>query len=1123
MLLIFLAIVQGFKISKIPESGTPPTRKYGSKAVYDPETNQIIIFGGYSVSQGIYVSNLDTFNLTGGFWDKIYPQSAFVPPGLKSSGIFLRNDRKIFVVFGEKSDGISSDTYSFNLDTRIWKQEYLSGYPIPGLKYFSYTSFTFSSNTYLALFGGASHIGRSNNIYLYFLYRINQNTLSCSILPQNGQIPESMIYPSISFYEDSLYVFGYPAFYDNMTNADSLFRYNLILETWEIVNVLSEKPEPRILHYSIIYNNEMYLLYGARIENSLAISTIWKYNFSSLKWTLLANNTDDYVDNYAMALVGSTVYLALGRNETNYYNSLYSLNLEDPLYNKKTISQNYDFPTGRKNHCAMVITDYLWIFGGQSEDGEFFNDIWEFSFTNLWWTRKNANGDIPEPRELFGCALIMGVNIYIFGGRNNDKIYNDGFYYQTNVNLWVTLGSLNFSPSPRYDLCAVYYQYNIFIVGGTDETNIFDEIWDYDYLNSMFYIISKDDEYKISLYGHKCVIISNDEFINIYTIGGKSIAGPNEKFLKTQVVLKDNYFTTNTSVISSEKVNLNHAGMINSNNQLFVIFGSKWDFYISPSLIMIDIESFNISEIASFPNERRDGSSLVQYGKEFYVFGGGTSTDDLIDNHISNTLFKITPEDDDNNLYNCSDGTTGENCEPCPTGYYCLHLEKMPCNKGTFSNQISNVHEVQCIPCDYQFYNDKLGASYCNQCNTNDFCPIGSISPVLKITVPAYKTSQPSAYTGKTSYINNLIKNLWIIAGVLASVTTFMLILIRSLWNKLKCIDMYTDAHEQELDKPIILRKTSVGGLFTIYFIIIAVISAIGLMMNYIMDNVQESKSLIPLVTLDEFVSAKNIIVITEFLVYGGYCINGLGECLSYNVVNDAGILFSSRIVKCYKYGKICEIHVNYKNAYIEKEAKIQFKMKENTSYSSGITVNISASSSIPDEISSIFVSLYPDDNKVFRGKTSSAVYFELIPSVFTSESSNWPSLETGYHIALQKSSEKGFQVTQDLVNIEPFLFLDVNLALTNTGLVTQRSNIYTWFIFAGGVLGTIFGLMETVSMFMGIFEGHYDSCKNKLKERSNLLRVSVSKKNLRCNFDEITDLKNENDGTFIISNYRTE
>lgn len=985
MFIIFIVIVQGFKISKIPESGTPPTRKYGSRAVYDPENNQIIIFGGYSVSQGVYFNDLDTFNLTGGFWGKIYPESALFPPGLKSSGIFLRNDRKIFIVFGEKSDGISSDIYSFNLETLIWKQEYLSGYPIPGLKYFAYTTFTMpANNTYLAIFGGISHKSRSNNLYLYILYRINQDTLLCSLLPQNGQIPESMVYPSISFFEDSLYIFGYSAFFNNITTSETFFSYNIILETWNNVEVLSEKPEPRVFHNTIVYNNEMYLLYGAHIESSSAISSLWKYNFLTSKWTLLTNNTDDFVDNYAIVLVDSTIYLALGRNETNYYNSLCTINLKGPSYNKEIISKNWDFPIGRKNHCALVVTDYLWIFGGQSENGDFFNDIWEFSFTNLWWTRRSTNGDVPSPRELFGCALIMGVNIYVFGGRNKENIFNDGFYYQINLHLWVALESLSLSPSPRYDLCAIYYNYNIFIVGGTDDINVFDDIWVYDYLNTVFYVMNEDDDYKIGLYGHKCIKVTNKKLDYIFTLGGRTKNGQNQNLFKSEIIYKDNKYSTYTSVIKEfESFYLSHAGMVYSKDHLFLIYGSKWDFYISPSLYMINIESGDISEINSFPSEQRDGHSLVQYGKNFYVFGGGTGTDDLLDNHISNILFEIKPENDDLNLLNCSDGTIEETCEPCPVGNYCTNSVKIPCLKGTFSNQLSCIHELQCLPCDYNYYNDKLGSTYCMQCNTNDYCPIGSMNPIPRPNVQSYRASQPSAYIGKGNYISSLIENLWVTAGVLAAIITIIVILIQSLWSKLKFIDIYTDGHEQETGKPIILRKTSVGGLFTIYFFISAVVTAAGLLMSFIMDNIEENKSLIPLVTLDEFVIAKKLIVIAEFLVYGGFCVNDVNECNSSSNVLEVGLHFSSRILKCYKLENTCSIHVEYTNIYTEKDARIQFRMTESISYSSGMTVNITTSSSIPNEDSSIFTSIYPDDDyKIFKGKTASVVYAELIPSV---------------------------------------------------------------------------------------------------------------------------------------------
>jgi hypothetical protein len=105
----------------------------------------------------------------------------------------------------------------------------------------------------------------------------------------------------------------------------------------------------------------------------------------------------------------------------------------------------------------------------------------------------------------------------------------------------------------------------------------------------------------------------------------------------------------------------------------------------------------------------------------------------------------------------------------------------------------------------------------------------------------------------------------------------------------------------------------------------------------------------------------------------------------------------------------------------ISKEAHIWFKLYETESYASGISVNISSSSSIPEKISSVFTSLKsPNENQVFKGLIPTRFYFKLMPSVlfmqvFYSQSSEWPSEETGFHIYTSQDPHIGSLFSNEL------------------------------------------------------------------------------------------------------------
>lgn len=161
-----LAIVNALKITKIPESGSPPSRLTGSAAVYDSIMNRIITFGGIEYRNNIQVSSVLTFDLGLLIWGEIKTQSTFIPDSRELSNMHLRPDRKLLIFFGITASGISSDVYSFSLETGIWKTEDLTGDAISGRDSPGFTCFTYSGIEYVSFFGGLTINGLDDNLYM---------------------------------------------------------------------------------------------------------------------------------------------------------------------------------------------------------------------------------------------------------------------------------------------------------------------------------------------------------------------------------------------------------------------------------------------------------------------------------------------------------------------------------------------------------------------------------------------------------------------------------------------------------------------------------------------------------------------------------------------------------------------------------------------------------------------------------------------------------------------------------------------------------------------------------------------------------------------------------------------
>ena len=75
-------------------------------------------------------------------------------------------------------------------------------------------------------------------------------------------------------------------------------------------------------------------------------------------------------------------------------------------------------------------------------------------------------------------------------------------------------------------------------------------------------------------------------------------------------------------------------------------------------------------------------------------------------------------------------------------------------------------------------------------------------------------------------------------------------------------------------------------------------------------------------------------------------------------------------------------------------------------------------------------------------------------------------------------------------MNTDAFLLLDLDFQISTTGLITQRELINTWMIFLGTLLGSVFGIMGSITSVMGVVEGVVKKGKEKYKKQILFNRI---------------------------------
>jgi hypothetical protein len=102
-----------------------------------------------------------------------------------------------------------------------------------------------------------------------------------------------------------------------------------------------------------------------------------------------------------------------------------------------------------------------------------------------------------------------------------------------------------------------------------------------------------------------------------------------------------------------------------------------------------------------------------------------------------------------------------------------------------------------------------------------------------------------------------------------------VLIAVKKIREKLNLVDLYIDKHNYDKDQPMYLRKTIIGGLFTIVFVIVASILVFSTSMNYFYNNIRDVQTLIPSTLLEKQLNPleADVDINVEFINYGGLCV----------------------------------------------------------------------------------------------------------------------------------------------------------------------------------------------------------------------------------------------------------
>lgn len=195
-----------------------------------------------------------------------------------------------------------------------------------------------------------------------------------------------------------------------------------------------------------------------------------------------------------------------------------------------------------------------------------------------------------------------------------------------------------------------------------------------------------------------------------------------------------------------------------------------------------------------------------------------------------------------------SNGAGASGCVDCPV--------------GTYRSSTNGEYLSHCSPCPFGSYSNIPAATSCKSCNTSaEFCAVGAVAP-MSVSVGSMATA--TSVEDRVDYVTWVNEEAarasfrWqiLLGSIAACAILFLLSLVVLFWCcccrsrsarvVLKRLDLFFSLkHRVLIDKPVVKRRTPAGGLFSLLFIVGAIVILVGFGYPFFVLNQRASESLL--------------------------------------------------------------------------------------------------------------------------------------------------------------------------------------------------------------------------------------------------------------------------------------
>ncbi|TKY54013.1 tRNA wybutosine-synthesizing protein 2/3/4 [Spatholobus suberectus] len=142
-------------------------------------------------------------------------------------------------------------------------------------------------------------------------------------------------------------------------------------------------------------------------------------------------------------------------------------------------------PSPRLGHTASLVRDCMFVIGGRTGPDKILSDVWILDTTKFSWKLLQCGDSVFPPRHRHAAAVV-GSNIYVFGGLDNDIIFSSFYVFDTNNLHWKEIPVSGDWPCARHSHAMVASDSQIFMFGGYNGGKGLGDLYSFDVQNSQW-------------------------------------------------------------------------------------------------------------------------------------------------------------------------------------------------------------------------------------------------------------------------------------------------------------------------------------------------------------------------------------------------------------------------------------------------------------------------------------------------------------------------------------------------------------------------------------------------------------------------------------------------------------